>query len=875
MNDYQSNGVLLPPLSTVSAHKQRFRGHLASPPNSSQLASCNPTSNTHYFRNGAPNVALDATLGAQLAHHKLDTDVEQQQQQRRQNFAHSTSNAQMTQMITPSNGFVGDTLPGAATNRCYLCDIPKQEYSLVRSCSEPICRGCLNYEGPDRIEWLISEARRLKESPSGSWPAQQQQHSDLVNAHVRAQPLGFNGPNHLRLPSANYDQSNKLAKDSAPRVGPPSPLGVSDDTEPQIVGLRSPKTSSKQSESYMRDLPSAHAMRGRFKQQQHQVVENCASGMVPCNRPAPICCAEHSPSSAAPIRPLFSVAPRASAPCSPLPMNNASSPLAYLQGASMAAYEHLMRLSLAAAAASHQTPRQQTQAIMSQLQPEVEGQQDYMANFHTRAAALAKNGWRQPGELANLGTGNLLRGQQANKQPPVTRNSVAHLSPQSTDVVHGQQSRGHTLIQAYQQQQQQQHQMQLHHFHNHQNQNHNHNQEQRRAANGNKLTSSGTNSAESSESTPSASAGPSSIASCSSSCSSTAPCTSSSLFGPAAQPARPPPCALAQPTGLGDESELMRTSFSLRRLLSSAAAADAPAIPNGANRSSAKLLPGGSAPGEANVSVEETRTLKRTRLDCAPDGRACDGQQSEQSATNGADQEVASPRTPDTNDGPACRVKDASSLLSGNQASSETSQLVSRRQAKRAGQVRLDCHDRSGGNYSGHKTRDDSPSSNGRTNSAQSSSGSEVASSPATRRMSAERSPGGAQKGDTTEGANGDELHEGKRATPASDMGAQQVPLADLRCLICRDRLEERHFVQCPAMSTHKFCFACSKRSIERQRQSAKGKASTSKSAACTAGNLTVKVFCPSGKKCFLATEPTPWTFMNSEIETIFRDAKV
>lgn len=46
--------------------------------------------------------------------------------------------------------------------RCYLCEIPKKEYSIVRSFSEVVCRGCINFEGPDRVESLISEARSHK-----------------------------------------------------------------------------------------------------------------------------------------------------------------------------------------------------------------------------------------------------------------------------------------------------------------------------------------------------------------------------------------------------------------------------------------------------------------------------------------------------------------------------------------------------------------------------------------------------------------------------------------------------------------------------------------------------------------------------------------
>ena len=47
--------------------------------------------------------------------------------------------------------------------QCYLCDLPRGPWAILRDdFSEAICRGCCNYEGADRIEEVISAARRLR-----------------------------------------------------------------------------------------------------------------------------------------------------------------------------------------------------------------------------------------------------------------------------------------------------------------------------------------------------------------------------------------------------------------------------------------------------------------------------------------------------------------------------------------------------------------------------------------------------------------------------------------------------------------------------------------------------------------------------------------
>ncbi|CAO2587009.1 Probable E3 ubiquitin-protein ligase IRF2BPL, partial [Lemmus lemmus] len=103
---------------------------------------------------------------------------------------------------------------------------------------------------------------------------------------------------------------------------------------------------------------------------------------------------------------------------------------------------------------------------------------------------------------------------------------------------------------------------------------------------------------------------------------------------------------------------------------------------------------------------------------------------------------------------------------------------------------------------------------------------------------------------------------------PSAHPGMDQVhpqnipdsPMANsgpLCCTICHERLEDTHFVQCPSVPSHKFCFPCSRESIKAQ-------------------GATGEVYCPSGEKCPLVGSNVPWAFMQGEIATILAgDVKV
>ncbi|RXM35291.1 Interferon regulatory factor 2-binding protein 1 [Acipenser ruthenus] len=98
-------------------------------------------------------------------------------------------------------------------------------------------------------------------------------------------------------------------------------------------------------------------------------------------------------------------------------------------------------------------------------------------------------------------------------------------------------------------------------------------------------------------------------------------------------------------------------------------------------------------------------------------------------------------------------------------------------------------------------------------------------------------------------GASGSEQSTGVEAS-----GASSVPLC---CTICHERLEDTHFVQCPSVANHKFCFPCTRDFIRAQGASG-------------------EVYCPSGEKCPLVGSNVPWAFMQGEIATILAgDVKV
>lgn len=88
------------------------------------------------------------------------------------------------------------------------------------------------------------------------------------------------------------------------------------------------------------------------------------------------------------------------------------------------------------------------------------------------------------------------------------------------------------------------------------------------------------------------------------------------------------------------------------------------------------------------------------------------------------------------------------------------------------------------------------------------------------------------------------------------------VLFADFPMRDFTERLEDTHFVQCPSVPSHKFCFPCSRDSIRKQQQLAQSNAASAPG----------EVYCPSGARCPLVGSSVPWAFMQNEIATILSE---